>query len=98
MFYKLSENNLIECCTTDEKIAKSLGLIETTKEIITGFDGKLYFKGKEPKMPEPTYSEKRQKEYPPINEQLDMIYWDKVNNTNVWQSKIAEIKSKFPKE
>ena len=49
--------------------------------------------------PEPlTYAEKRAMEYPSIQEQLDMIYWDKINSTNTWQEKIAEIKAKYPKE
>ena len=51
-----------------------------------------------PVAPEKSYSEKRQAEYPAIPDQLDMIYWDKVNNTNLWQEKIAEIKAKYPKE
>lgn len=52
-------------------------------------------------IPEPTdltYAEKRMMEYPTIGEQLDMIYWDRVNGTNLWQEKIAEIKAKYPKE
>lgn len=51
-----------------------------------------------PEPPEPTYAEKRQKEYPSLQEQLDMIYWDKVNNTSVWQNTITNIKEKYPKE
>ena len=98
MFYKLSENGTIKSCTSDEKIAKSLGMIETEKEIVVGYDGKLYFKGEEPEKPEPTFAEKRQQEYPAIEEQLDMIYWDKVNGTNFWQTKITEIKTKYPKK
>jgi len=35
--------------------------------------------------------------YPPIKEQLDMLYWDKVNGTNHWQTMITEIKEKYPK-
>ena len=50
-----------------------------------------------PKKPEPTYAEKRLAEYPSIPDQLDMIYWDKVNGTNLWQEKIAAIKAKYPK-
>ena len=50
-------------------------------------------------LPQPkTYIEKRIEAYPSLAEQLDMIYWDKVNNTNLWQTKIAEIKAKYPKE
>ena len=45
-----------------------------------------------------TYAEKRAIAYPSIPEQLDMIYWDKVNGTNLWQEKIAQIKAKYPKE
>lgn len=35
--------------------------------------------------------------YPSIEEQLDMQYWDKINNTNNWETKITEIKNKYPK-
>ena len=44
------------------------------------------------------YKYNRQAEYPSIVDQLDMQYWDKVNNTSTWQDKINEIKTKFPKE
>lgn len=57
-------------------------------------DGKYEIKS----TPEPTYTEKRLAEYPTIGDQLDMIYWDRVNGTNLWQEKIAEIKAKYPKE
>lgn len=52
------------------------------------------------KLPEPqalTYAEKRAAEYPSIGEQLDMQYWDKVNNTNNWSEAIAAVKAKYPK-
>ena len=45
-----------------------------------------------------SYKEKRMMEYPCIAEQLDMIYWDKVNNTNVWLDTIAQVKAKYPKK
>lgn len=45
-----------------------------------------------------TYIQQRLAEYPPIGDQLDMIYWDKVNGTNLWQEMISEIKMKYPKE
>lgn len=47
---------------------------------------------------ETTYKEKRQDEYPSVSEQLDMIYWDKINNTNNWITTISQIKEKYPKE
>ena len=40
----------------------------------------------------------RIKEYPDIIDQLDMIYWDKVNGTTLWQDKITEVKTKYPKQ
>ena len=43
------------------------------------------------------YNINRQRNYPPIEEQLDMLYWDRVNGTNNWQDKITEIKTKYPK-
>lgn len=45
-----------------------------------------------------TYSELRQQEYPPIAEQLDMLYWDSINGTSNWLDKITSIKNKYPKE
>ena len=44
-----------------------------------------------------TYVEKRQQAYKPIAEQLDMIYWDRVNGTNHWQNHIATVKQTYPK-
>ncbi len=43
------------------------------------------------------YIEQRLRAYPDYGEQLDMIYWDKVNGTNNWPEKISEIKAKYPK-
>jgi len=43
------------------------------------------------------YQRDRAKDYPSIQEQLDMQYWDKVNSTNNWQTKVNEIKVKYPK-
>ena len=92
IYYELMSDGTIGRSTLNKKIADSLGLTLTTKqEIVYGFDGKRYFKGQEPTPPEPSYIEKRLAEYPPISDQLDMIYWDKVNGTNLWQEKITEI-------
>ena len=66
------------------------------------FDGDewVYEEIPEPEiLPEPilTYSELRERAYPSIQEQLDMLYWDTVNGTNNWMDKITEIKNKYPK-
>lgn len=43
------------------------------------------------------YQRDRAKEYPSIQEQMDMQYWDSVNGTTVWQDTINAIKAKYPK-
>ncbi len=43
------------------------------------------------------YTRLRKEEYPTIQEQLDMQYWDSVNGTTVWADTISAIKSKYPK-
>ena len=43
------------------------------------------------------YQRDRAKEYPSIQEQLDMQYWDKINGTNKWQQTINAVKQKYPK-
>ncbi len=40
---------------------------------------------------------KRQAAYPSFGDQLDMIYWDQVNGTNLWQETITAVKVKYPK-
>ncbi len=39
----------------------------------------------------------RDRQYPPIKDQLDMLYWDKINSTDNWQDAIAKVKSDNPK-
>ena len=43
------------------------------------------------------YQRNRAKAYPSIQEQLDLQYWDKVNNTNKWEEAINAVKNKYPK-
>lgn len=46
-----------------------------------------------PEVIPPTYAELRSYEYPPVHEQLDMIYHD----PDAWRELIASIKAKYPK-
>jgi hypothetical protein len=39
----------------------------------------------------------RRMAYPSIADQLDMLYWDKVNGTENWLNSIKSVKNKFPK-
>lgn len=86
--------------TPFKKVADHLGwtLTIAKEDTETAYDGSLWEKGYAPAEPEKTYEEKRLAEYPSMSDQLDMLYWDKVNGTNVWQETLAEIKSKYPKE
>lgn len=43
------------------------------------------------------YKRDRAKEYPAIVDQLDMLYWDKINSTNTWETAIQAVKDKYPK-
>ena len=43
------------------------------------------------------YARKRQGEYPGVQDQLDMIYWDGVNGTTTHKDIINAIKAKYPK-
>ncbi len=44
------------------------------------------------------YAQLRQQEYEPLENQLDLLYWDKINGTTLWQDSISAIKAKYPKE
>jgi hypothetical protein len=43
------------------------------------------------------YQRDRSKAYPSIQEQLDMQYWDKINNTDTWEQAINAVKAQYPK-
>jgi len=43
------------------------------------------------------YIQARQESYGSIADQLDMMYWDKVNGTTDWENHIAQVKADNPK-
>lgn len=43
------------------------------------------------------YAIDRSTAYPPIQEQLDMQYWDSVNGTTTWKDAIEAVKTENPK-
>ena len=43
------------------------------------------------------YKFKRVEAYPSISDQLDMIYWDKINGTTIWVDAITAVKTLYPK-
>ena len=50
-----------------------------------------------PDIIEPDYASLRQQEYPSLQEQEDMKYWDEINGTTVWRDTITAIKERHPK-
>ena len=80
----------------DVEFYKSIGMSQM--EVEQAYDGNWYLQGFAPTAPEKSYIEKRLAEYPSIGDQLDMIYWDKINGTTYWQDCIRAIKTKYPKE
>lgn len=72
---------------------QSIGMVEM--DIEQAYDGHWYISGYAPK---PTYTYNRKINYPPLAEQLDMIYHDLEDGTNNWQTLIKSIKEKYPKE
>lgn len=97
-YAKIINEQTKECSVglgTNVTFYQSIGMEETNVE--QAYNGNWYVLGYALSEPEKSYIEKRLAEYPSVGDQLDMIYWDKVNNTNVWQNKIFKIKSKYPK-
>jgi hypothetical protein len=43
------------------------------------------------------YQRDRASAYPSIQDQLDMQYWDSVNNTTTWKDAVAQVKADNPK-
>lgn len=65
-------------------------------KVIEFKNGKL--STKKPVMsPEKQTKLNRLNEYGSIADQLDMIFWDKVNGTNLWVEHIDSVKKKYPK-
>ena len=99
MYAKIINNETKEVVVVKnatQEFIKENGFFEMQVE--QAWNGLCYLQGFAPQEPEKSYAEKRLAEYPSFGDQLDMIYWDKVNGTNLWQEKIAEIKVKYPKE
>ena len=41
--------------------------------------------------------ENRRSEYPSLQEQMDMQYWDEINGTTTWKDAITKVKTDNPK-
>jgi hypothetical protein len=80
---------------TDDSQDLSLGLTEVP---IPPESGKQVWNGSKWTDPDNVLVlTKRRREYPSIGDQLDMIYWDKVNGTANWIASIDKVKTDNPK-
>ena len=43
------------------------------------------------------YQDRRKKEYPPLADQLDMLYHDMKDGTSTWVAALDAVKTKYPK-
>jgi hypothetical protein len=43
------------------------------------------------------YARNRATAYASVGDQLDMQYWDSVNDTTTWKDHVASVKAQFPK-
>tara|TARA_R100001244_G_scaffold52815_1_gene45862 strand:+ start:203 stop:523 length:321 start_codon:yes stop_codon:yes gene_type:complete len=43
------------------------------------------------------YARNRMQAYASIGDQMDMQYWDSVNDTTTWKDHMASVKAQFPK-
>lgn len=75
--------NQIEWLNGTKPIPKEQ-ILEKVKEVKAEYEAKQYQRD-------------RQTQYPSIADQLDMLYWDKVNGTENWLKSIESVKNRFPK-
>jgi hypothetical protein len=83
------------CCVVKNDDIDNIEWINTQpidKELILAEVAKLKeeYKSKQ-------YQRDRAKSYPSIQEQLDLQYWDKINNTDTWEQAINAVKAQYPK-
>lgn len=95
MQIKKTTNNNVEGFQVLDDEGNEYFLTEPTEELAVAKYNEIKYREMNP-LP-PSYKVLRAKEYPPIEEQLDMIYWDKVNGTNNWEKAISAVKEKYPK-
>lgn len=91
MYFKNIENKLFQ--EPSDEVITEHGLIEITEEEFNT----LLENNRVAAYNELSYAAKRSLEYPSLEEQEDMKYWDAINGTTVWLDTITAIKEKYPK-
>jgi len=90
-----TENGINIYQTFDENEVEHLIQADSEEQALQKYEEIIY---REMNPLPPSYKVLRAKEYPPIEEQLDLIYWDKINGTNNWEKAISAVKERYPKQ
>jgi len=80
-----------------QMIDDSLGAFDKDGNKITIDDAKVAEEAKKLETEWKAKKYQRDRIYPDLGSQLDMIYWDKKNNTKNWEEAIDKVKSDHPK-
>ena len=85
-----------------DKAPQEFDVWNNNKNIWSGHNEKIEKEEKEKKEQEQFIKDNKWKfdrveGYLSMGDQLDMIYWDKINNTNKWIDHIKKIKDQYPK-
>lgn len=71
--------------------------VEETRSLPTEADQSKWIEDYEDYLKSVKYKDDRSDAYAPLNEQLDMIYWDQENSTTTWVDHIKGVKDTYPK-
>lgn len=94
-----SNGDLIEVTnSTPTRLINGIRYILTTEET-TEYDQKILDEDqrKQDYLTNIKYKDDRKKGYGSIDDQLDMMYWDKINGTTTWVDHVAAVKATHPK-
>ena len=100
MTYKIDNNTKIVTYNNEEfypKLVNGILIAPTEQECIVEKNRREEAKLETTEYESNKYQRDRANDYPSIQEQLDMQYWDKINGTNKWQQAINAVKQKYPK-
>jgi len=88
MLRQSDDDNSIEFKSWPEDKLGKPPTVEEQRKILS--DYKAYIKSLE-------YRDLRKASYLPIPDQLDLMYWDKVNGTDSWKEHVESVKVRYPK-
>jgi len=94
--YKITKNEFDFYLNTDSDVEEFL-FIHFPDTVIKVDDIEMTVEDFNIKYKNLQYQRDRAKEYPSLQEQADLAYWDRQNGTNKLDEIISAVKAKFPK-